>query len=187
MRILLLFLMITLGHLSFAYAGPKVEMMTTEGTVTIELDQEAAPESVKNFLNYVNSGFYDGTIFHRVIKGFMIQAGGYDRFEKRKSTSAPISNEATNGLKNLKGTIAMARTSDINSATSQFFINLVDNSFLDHRDMTSRGYGYAVFGKVVKGMDVVEKIGKEKTYAKNNLFRDYPQTQIVIESVKLLD
>ena len=117
----------------------------------------------------------------------MIQGGGYDASENKKLTKSPISNEATNGLKNLKGTIAMARTSEVNSATSQFFINLVDNSFLDHRDMTPRGFGYAVFGKVIEGMDVVEKIGRQKTYAKNSLFRDFPQTQIVIESVKLLD
>ena len=187
MRIIVLGCLFFLIHLTSAFAAPKVEMKTSAGSIVIELDQEAAPETVANFLNYVNSGFYDGTIFHRVIKGFMIQAGGFDRYEKKRTTAEPIANEATNGLKNLKGTIAMARTSQVNSATSQFFINLVDNHFLDHRDMTPRGYGYAVFGQVVAGMDVVEKIGRVKTYAKNRLFNDYPQTQIVIESVKLLD
>ncbi len=187
MRLFLLSLAFLLFSVSLSCAAPRVEMKTSAGTMIIELNQEAAPETVKNFLTYVTEGFYDGTIFHRVIKGFMIQGGGYDGSEQRKSTHGPISNEATNGLKNIKGTIAMARTGEVNSATSQFFINLVDNSFLDHRDMTPRGFGYAVFGQVIEGMDVVDKIGRAKTFAKSNMFRDFPQTQIVIDSVKLLD
>ncbi len=187
MRSVLIFSFFILGVVSTAFAAPRIEMKTSAGTIIIDLDENAAPQTVKNFLDYAAEGFYDGTIFHRVIKGFMIQGGGYDASENSKFTKSPITNEATNGLKNLKGTIAMARTPEVNSATSQFFINLVDNSFLDHRDMTPRGFGYAVFGKVIEGMDVVEKIGRQKTYAKNSLFRDFPQTQIVIESVKLLD
>ncbi len=187
MKKFLLAIVFVVVAVSSAVAGPVVEMRTNLGTITLELDREKAPVTVENFLQYVDRGFYDGTIFHRVIKGFMIQGGGFDAAEKRKSTEAPIENEATNGLKNAKGTIAMARTNVINSATSQFFINLVDNDFLNHRDTSARGYGYAVFGRVIKGMDVVEKIGRTQTYAKNNLFRDYPQTPIVIESVKLID
>ena len=170
-----------------AYAEPTVEMTTNLGTIRIELNAEKAPVTVKNFLEYVDSKFYDGTIFHRVISGFMIQGGGYGDGETRKETMAPIKNEADNGLKNLKGSIAMARTNDVNSATSQFFINLVDNDFLNNRGKDPRTFGYAVFGQVVSGMEVVEKIGQVRTIAKSPVFRDYPEPQVIIESVRRVD
>jgi peptidyl-prolyl cis-trans isomerase B (cyclophilin B) len=135
-----------------------VVLETSMGNIEIELDAKNAPISTKNFLGYVNDGFYEGTIFHRVIDGFMVQGGGFDKDMKQKDTKAPIKNEATNGLNNEMYTIAMARTSVIDSATSQFFINVNDNDFLDHRDNTGSGYGYAVFGKVTSGTDVVDKI-----------------------------
>jgi len=166
-----------------AWAGTLVTMETNVGNIVLELDEEKAPISVKNFLSYAESGFYEGTVFHRVIAGFMIQGGGFDTDLKKKPTAEPVKNEAANGLKNARGTIAMARTSVVDSATSQFFINLVDNRFLNHRDTTPRGYGYAVFGKVVTGMDVVDRIGKAPTSAKNSLFRDLPQEQVVIKRV----
>ncbi|MFK5925169.1 MAG: peptidylprolyl isomerase [Desulfuromusa sp.] len=169
---------------ALAYAEPVVEMKTSLGTIQIELNSSKAPETVKNFLEYVDQKFYDGTIYHRVIGNFMIQGGGFDKHEKRKTPLDPIKNEAGNGLKNQKGSIAMARTNIIDSATSQFFINLVDNDSLNHRGTTQRTFGYAVFGQVVAGMDVVEKIGKVKTMAKSSLFRNYPEPQIVIESVR---
>ena len=137
-----------------------VKMQTTHGEMLIELDAEAAPVTVKNFVEYVKDGFYDGTIFHRVISGFMIQGGGMTADMKEKANKSPIKNEAANGLKNLRGTLAMARTSDPNSATAQFFINLVDNDFLNHG---TRDFGYAVFARVVGGMDVVEKIAAVPT------------------------
>ncbi len=170
-----------------ATAAPTVEMKTGLGTIQIELDADAAPETVKNFLKYVDDGFYDGTIFHRVIKGFMIQGGGFDRFEQRKKNNPPIKNEADNGLKNNKGTIAMARTNRVDSATSQFFINLTDNNFLNHRGRTAKAFGYAVFGRVVSGMEVVERIGRVKTIAKSPVFQDFPEPVVVIESVRRLD
>lgn len=172
---------------SIAQAGQKVEMITSLGTIEIELNSEKAPVSVKNFLEYIDQEYYDGTIFHRVIKGFMIQGGGFDQNEQRKITMKPIKNEADNGLKNNKGTIAMARTSVIDSATSQFFINLVDNDFLNHRGKTTRGYGYAVFGQVTKGMDVVEKIGSMRTVAKNANFSNLPEPEVIIEKVRRID
>ncbi len=167
-----------------AYAGPVVEMKTSQGTIQIELNQQQAPLTVKNFLAYVDQKFYDETIFHRVIGKFMIQGGGFDSFDGRKKPFDPIKNEANNGLKNRKGSISMARTGVVDSATSQFFINLVDNNSLDHRGNTSRAYGYAVFGQVIAGMDVVEKIGKVKTVAKGAQFRNYPEPQVIIESVR---
>jgi len=168
------------------YAGPIVEMKTSLGSIQIELNADKAPLTVKNFLQYVDQKFYDGTIYHRVIGKFMIQGGGFDKSEKRKKPFAPIKNEAGNGLKNLQGSIAMARTGVVDSATSQFFINLVDNGSLDHRGTTARAFGYAVFGQVIAGMDVVEKIGKVKTIAKSSLFRNYPEPQIIIESIRRL-
>ena len=159
-----------------------VLMKTSMGTIKIELDQEKAPVSTANFLAYVNDKFYDGTIFHRVIPAFMIQGGGFDKDMNQKKTKAPIKNEAGNGLKNLNGTIAMARTSDPNSATAQFFINTKDNAFLDHRDDSVQGYGYAVFGKVVDGMDVVKKIEAVQTTTKMP-HQNVPVTPVVIESV----
>ena len=143
--------------------NPQVRMTTSLGVIDIELDAGKAPKTVANFLGYVDKGFYNGTIFHRVIPGFMIQGGGMTAGMKEKPTGAKIQNEADNGLKNLAGTLAMARTSDPHSASAQFFINTVDNSFLDHRDKTMQGWGYAVFGKVTKGIDVVKKIEAVQT------------------------
>ena len=140
-----------------------VKLHTNFGVITLELDEEKAPETVKNFLHYVNSGFYNNTLFHRVIDDFMIQGGGFEPGMKQKNTQAPIQNEAANGLKNDTYTIAMARTSDIHSATSQFFINVTNNGFLNYQSNTSQGFGYCVFGKVTEGQDVVDKIKKVKT------------------------
>ena len=140
-----------------------VVISTNYGDITVELDAARAPATVRNFLAYVDAKFYDGTIFHRVIKDFMIQGGGFDQNMRQKQTGAPIKNEAGNGLKNTRGTIAMARTSVIDSATAQFFINTVDNAFLDHRDESVQGFGYAVFGKVTDGMAVVDAIAGVKT------------------------
>ena len=164
-------------------ANPMVEMKTSQGTLVIELYADKAPKSVDNFLKYTKDGFYNGTIFHRVIDGFMIQGGGFEPGLKQKETRAPIENEAKNGVKNSVGTLAMARTSDPHSATAQFFINLVDNGMLDYpgRD----GWGYAVFGKVTQGFDVVQKIAKVKT-GNAGPHQNVPSTPVVIESVKLL-
>ena len=141
----------------------KATIETTMGTITVELEGEKSPETVRNFVEYAESGHYDGTIFHRVIDGFMIQGGGFTKEMNQKPTRAPIRNEAMNGLKNARGTIAMARTMVVDSATSQFFINLVDNDFLDFTSPTPQGFGYAVFGRVTDGMDVVDAIAKVKT------------------------
>jgi len=165
--------------------NPVVLMKTSMGDVTIELDKANAPATVDNFLVYVNEKFYDGTVFHRVIPAFMIQGGGFDKDMKQKKTKAPIKNEAGNGLKNLNGTIAMARTSDPNSATAQFFINTKDNAFLDHRNDTPQGYGYAVFGKVVKGQDVVKKIEQVQTTTKGP-YENVPTTPVIIESIRVV-
>ncbi|MDT8420925.1 MAG: peptidylprolyl isomerase [Desulfuromonadales bacterium] len=164
-------------------AGERVVMETSLGNITLELDEEKAPVSVKNFLGYVDRQFYDETIFHRVIDSFMIQGGGFDRGLKKKNTDPAIINEADNGLKNDKGTIAMARTSVIDSATSQFFINLKNNDFLNHRGKSSQTYGYAVFGRVVEGMDVVEKIGKVSTIRKGG-HQNLPKPEVVIKAVR---
>ena len=142
--------------------------------------------SVQNFLGYVNEGFYNGTIFHRVIDGFMLQGGGFTQNLERKPTNAPVKNEADNGLKNNRGTIAMARTNMPHSATSQFFINVVDNDFLNFRGATARGWGYAVFGRVIEGMDVVDKIRKVPTGPSGPFSKDVPKTPVVIESVSVL-
>ena len=160
----------------------KVTMETNKGVITLELDSEKAPVSVENFVNYAKAGHYDGTIFHRVIPGFMIQGGGFDTDMKQKNTSPPIKIEADNGLKNTRGTVAMARTSDPNSATSQFFINLADNAFLDHTSPTQQGWGYAVFGKVTDGMDVVESVEKVKT-GNNHGHQNVPLTEVIIRKV----
>ena len=152
------------------------------GTITLELDKEKAPITTANFEKYAKEGFYDGTVFHRVIDGFMIQGGGFTRDMNQKATGAPIRNEAMNGLKNRRGTIAMARTSVVDSATSQFFINLVDNNFLDFTAPTQQGFGYAVFGKVTDGMDVVDAIGKVKTgFAGPH--QNVPEVPVVIRKV----
>ncbi len=166
-------------------ANPQLEVKTSQGTVTIELYQDKAPKTVENFLQYAKDGFFNGTIFHRVIPGFMIQGGGFTPDMKQKETRAQIQNEATNGLKNETGTLAMARTNDPHSASAQFFINLKDNAFLDHKAPNDRGWGYAVFGKVVQGFDIVEKIAKIPT-GRSGAFQDVPNTPVLIESVKLL-
>ncbi|OFW16901.1 MAG: peptidyl-prolyl cis-trans isomerase A [Acidobacteria bacterium RIFCSPLOWO2_02_FULL_59_13] len=163
--------------------NPVVLMETSLGNIKIELDQAKAPITVKNFLSYVDEKFYDGTIFHRVISNFMIQGGGFTPDMQQKRVKAPIKNEAGNGLKNMTGTLAMARTNVVDSATAQFFINVVDNDFLDHQNTTSQGFGYAVFGKVIQGMDVVEKIKAVKTGSKMG-FSDVPAEAVVIKSVK---
>jgi len=165
-------------------ANPVVDVVTNLGSFTIELDPEKAPKSVANFLSYVDSGHYGGTLFHRVISTFMVQGGGYDKQYERKSTQAPVENEAFNGLKNTKGTVAMARTGDPHSATAQFFVNVTDNAFLDHTAKDAQGWGYTVFGKVIDGMDVVEKIKGVKTGSAGPFQKDAPQTPVVIESVK---
>lgn len=165
---------------------PYVELETTMGNIVIELNQEKAPNTVANFLEYVKSGHYDGTIFHRVIDGFMIQGGGMDANMKEKSTNAPIQNEADNGLKNEVGTIAMARTSDPHSATAQFFINVKDNSFLNFSGKTPQGWGYAVFGKVTEGMDIVNKIKGVPT-GKYGFHADVPTTPVVITHAKVIE
>lgn len=152
---------------------------TTLGVITIELYPKKAPVTVQNFLYYVESGFFDQTIFHRVVPGFVIQGGGFVAGLTQKETQPPIKNEATNGLRNTRGTLSMARTSVVDSATSQFFINLADNAFLDHRDTSDAGYGYAVFGKVAEGMEVVDAIAAQPT-ASGGGFRDVPTKDIVI-------
>ena len=164
----------------------KVVMETSEGTITIELWADKAPETVKNFLRYADEKFYDGTIFHRVIDNFMIQGGGFRADMSRKDGHQPIKNEASFELKNERGTIAMARTSDVHSATCQFFINLSDNDFLNHSDNTVKGFGYAVFGKVIKGMEVVDRIGKTKTTSFGP-YRDVPAKSVIIKSVKRIE
>ena len=161
-----------------------VTLHTTQGDITLELDAESAPRTVENFIAYALDGFYDGTIFHRVIDGFMIQGGGFTADMQQKETADPIQNEADNGLRNLAGTIAMARTQDPHSATAQFFINVADNDFLDHRAPTVQGWGYAVFGKVVEGMDVVDRIRKVSTGTHGH-HRDVPRVPVVIERVSV--
>ena len=159
--------------------NPQVIMETSKGTIVLEVFPDEAPETVKNFLRYVRWGHYDGTIFHRVIPDFMIQGGGFTEDMKRKTTEMPVQNEANNGLKNDRGTVAMARTPDPHSATDQFFINTKGNSFLDHKNTTPQGWGYAVFGKVVKGMDVVDAISGVKT-AKKGMMSDVPVEPVTI-------
>lgn len=164
---------------------PVVEMSTSLGTLRIELSPKEAPRTVENFLTYVRDGFYDGTIFHRVVPGFVIQGGGFTADMTEKETRPPIENEANNGLRNLRGTICMARTQDPHSATSQFFVNAKDNPALDFRDESIRGWGYAVFGRVVEGIDVVEAIEKvERT--RKGMYDDVPVEPVIIESVRLI-
>jgi len=161
--------------------NPIVSMSTTMGEIRIELDSAKAPITTRNFLDYVEEGFYDGLIFHRVIPGFMIQGGGFDPQMKQKKTRAPIKNEAGNGLKNETGSIAMARTNVVDSATAQFFINVKDNDFLNHRNTSAEGFGYAVFGRVVAGLDVVQKIEKVRTGERAG-HQDVPVDAVVINS-----
>ena len=179
-------MMFTAGAL---YAdNPQVLMKTSKGDVTIELYPEQAPVTVENFLRYVKDGAYDGTIFHRVIPGFMNQGGGFTPdLQKKPAQYPPIKNEADNGLKNQRGTIAMARTSDPNSATNQFFINTVDNDFLNFRSRTPQGWGYTVFGKVVEGMDVMDDISTVKTGPRGQFRSDVPQETVEIISIEAID
>ena len=166
-------------------ANPQVELKTTLGTIVVELDVDKAPLTVENFLQYVKDGHYDGTVFHRVIPGFMVQGGGFTADFKEKATRAPIRNEAGNGLRNATGTLAMARRPDPHSATAQFFINVADNNSLNFRFPTQEGHGYAVFGKVVKGMDVVERIVKVQTGPGPAGHQNVPVKPIIIESAKV--
>lgn len=164
----------------------RVRMSTILGDMILELDAENAPKTVENFVSYASSGFYDGTIFHRVINNFMIQGGGFDADMRQKTTEAPIDNEANNGLKNNRGTIAMARTMDPHSATAQFFINVSDNDFLNHTAENMQGWGYAVFGQVVEGQEVLDKIRVVPTGSQAG-HQDVPVDPVVIESVTVLD
>ena len=191
MRIIFLSLILVL-HSTFSIATektmsdtPKVKLTTSLGSIVIQLDPVKAPVSSQNFLDYVNKGFYDGTIFHRVIKGFMAQGGGFDSQFQQKATDAPIKNEADNGLPNKRGSIAMARTNDPNSATAQFFINYADNAFLNHTSPTPSGWGYAVFGEVVEGMDVVDKMAEQAT-GNRGPHQNVPKTDIVIEKAEVV-
>jgi cyclophilin family peptidyl-prolyl cis-trans isomerase len=164
--------------------NPVVTMSTSMGDIRIELNSDKAPISTQNFLDYINEGHFDGLIFHRVIPGFMIQGGGFDSAMSQKKSKAPIKNEASNGLKNVTGSIAMARTNVVDSATAQFFINVKDNDFLNHKNTSPDGYGYAVFGQVIDGMDVVHAIEKVKT-GNRGMHQDVPVQAVVINSVKL--
>jgi cyclophilin family peptidyl-prolyl cis-trans isomerase len=192
MRVLVFSMMLFLTTtLSFAKENnmtdtqTKVKLTTTLGEIIIQLNPEKAPVSSANFLTYVNEGFYNGTIFHRVIPDFMAQGGGFDTSFNQKTVHAPIKNEANNGLTNNRGTIAMARTNDPNSATAQFFINYKNNSFLNHSSQTSSGWGYTVFGEVIEGMDVVDAMAKQPTGNRGG-HQDVPKTDIVIEKAEVI-
>ncbi|MDI1442891.1 peptidylprolyl isomerase [Polyangium sp. 6x1] len=161
-----------------------IHFETNHGSFEITLDAQAAPQTVANFLRYVEGGHYDGTIFHRVIPGFMAQGGGYDATYEKKPTLAPVTNEADNGRKNTRGTVAMARTSEPHSATAQFFVNVADNAFLDHTAKTSAGWGYTVFGEVTSGMDVIDRIVAQKTGAQGPFSKDAPLAPVVIQSAR---
>lgn len=174
-----------LASFNLSAANPQVELKTSMGRITLELYADKAPQTVENFLQYVKDGFYDGTVFHRVIPGFMIQGGGFTPDLAQKKTRGPVKNEAANGLRNTAGTVAMARTPDPHSATAQFFINTADNGDLDFRAPTPDGYGYCVFGQVVKGMDVVDKIARVKTGTRPP-HGDVPLRPIVIEQASLV-
>jgi len=163
-----------------------VSLVTNKGSIVLGLDKTNAPESVNNFLNYTNTQFYNGTIFHRIIDGFMIQGGGHTETFVKKETNAPIVNEADNGLTNIRGSIATARTSAPHSATSQFFINTVDNDFLNYKDKTTSGWGYAVFGQVISGMDVVDAISKVSTGAGGPFLKDVPNENITVLEAEVL-
>jgi cyclophilin family peptidyl-prolyl cis-trans isomerase len=167
-------------------ADLRVEIKTNVGDIVVQLYPEKAPATVENFLGYVRSGFYSGTIFHRIIDGFMIQGGGFTEQYVQKPARDPIQNEAANGLKNTVGTLAMARTQQPHSATAQFFINVADNDFLNHTAPTLRGYGYAVFGKVVTGMDIVEKIARMPTGSGGPFPKDVPATPVVIQQMTVI-
>ena len=177
-----LVMVLALSVVATAAELPKVKVETTAGDFVVELDSRNAPKTVRNFVVYVKSGFYDGTIFHRVIPGFVIQGGGFDERMIQKPTREPIQNEAANGLKNKRYTLSMARTPDPHSATSQFFINLVDNPRLDYRAPTQAGYGYAVFGKVVEGTDVIDRIAGVPT-GSHGMHSDVPLTPVLIKRI----
>lgn len=182
-KITLIFSILLMCFATVSFAGadnPRVRLETSKGTIILELDRKAAPKTVTNMLGYVKSGIYDGTIFHRVIKGFMIQGGGFTEDMNTKTTNKPVQNEADNGLRNTRGTIAMARTQYPHSATSQFFINMVNNTSLDHRGKTARGWGYCVFGKVVAGMDVVDAIENAPTTTRGT-HRNVPSAPVIIK------
>jgi cyclophilin family peptidyl-prolyl cis-trans isomerase len=185
LALLALPLSVTMADQPAKSSNPNVRMTTSLGVVEIELDAAKAPKTVANFLGYVDKGFYNGTIFHRVIPGFMIQGGGMTAGMKEKPTGAKIQNEADNGLKNLTGTLAMARTNDPHSASAQFFINTVDNGFLDHRGKNPQGWGYAVFGKVTKGMDVVKKIESVQT-SNAGMHQSVPVKDVVITKMEVI-
>ncbi|MEE9354644.1 MAG: peptidylprolyl isomerase [Methylococcaceae bacterium] len=192
MRLFIIVLMLTMSStLSFAQdkkmseAQTKVKFTTSLGDFVIELNQEKAPVSASNFLTYVKEGFYDDSIFHRVIPGFMAQGGGFDSKFEQKKTHEPIKNEADNGLKNERGTLAMARTNEPNSATAQFFINYNDNGALNYTGSTSQGWGYAVFGKVIEGMDIVDEMAKQPT-GNRGMHQDVPKTDIVVKKAEVL-
>lgn len=166
-------------------SNPQVRLTTNQGEITLELNADKAPKTVANFISYVESGHYDGTIFHRVISNFMVQGGGFDEDFNQKPTQAPIENEADNGLKNVTGAVAMARTMDPHSASAQFFINVKDNDFLNHSSKTPQGWGYAVFGQVIEGMDVVETIKAVPTGNKRG-HQDVPNDNIVIQKAEVI-
>lgn len=168
-------------------ANPKVELATNMGRITLELYPDKAPQTVDNFLRYVKEGFYDGTVFHRIIPNFMIQGGGFTTDFTQKKTRGPVKNEAASGLQNTVGTVAMARTSDPHSATAQFFINIADNDFLNFTAPTQQGHGYTAFGKVVKGMDVVEKIARVSTGPGKPPHSDVPRKPVIIERAQIID
>ncbi len=172
-------------QIASASDAPIVKVKTSHGNIVLQLDAKAAPNTVANFIKYVEDGFYNDTIFHRVITDFMIQGGGFDAQLKKKDTRAPIKNEADNGLKNVRGSIAMARTQDPNSATAQFFINTVDNDFLNYSAPNLRGWGYAVFGKVIEGMETVDKIRAVAT-GNRGMFRDVPVEPVTIHTTTLV-
>ncbi len=162
-----------------------IKLHTNHGVITLELDSEKAPLTVQNFIDYVNSGHYDNTVFHRVIDGFMIQGGGFEPGMSQKKTRAPVQNEAANGIKNDKYTVAMARTSDVHSASSQFFINIADNNFLNYTASTSQGFGYCVFGKVVEGKDVVDRIKKVKTGDRGG-HQNVPLEDVIVQKAEVV-
>jgi peptidyl-prolyl cis-trans isomerase B (cyclophilin B) len=179
-------LIITLGVNDVTQAATQVKMQTTKGDITLTLDEKKAPQTVDNFVTYARNGYYDGTVFHRIIPGFMIQGGGFTPSMTEKGTRKPIQNEADNGLENNAGTIAMARTPDPHSATAQFFINLEDNDFLDFKTKTAQGWGYAVFGKVTEGMDVVRSIAQVST-GNRGMHENVPEEPVVIEKVSVVE
>ncbi|HEX6829327.1 MAG TPA: peptidylprolyl isomerase [Burkholderiales bacterium] len=187
MKRILLYLLALIAPAAAMAANPMVEMKTSMGVIVIELYPDKAPATVDNFLEYVKSGHYNGTIFHRVVPGFVVQGGGFDASARQKATRAPIKNEAANGLKNTRGSLSMARTRDPSSATSQFFINLQDNTMLDFRDPSPGGIGYAVFAKVTQGMDVVDAMAKVPLAPAPYAPDGSPVTPIVLETARVLE